>query len=89
MKRSEYMRQKLSDLPKYFIKQLKLTSKTTKDGYVYIQICKGMCGPPQTVILAQQLIELKGYTGRAALPPDIGNTTGNHYLSLFSSMILA
>ena len=35
MKRSEYMRLKLSNLPKYFIKQYKLNAKTTKDGYVH------------------------------------------------------
>ena len=40
MKRTDWMRLKLSDLPKDLIKQYKLTAKTTKDGdgYVYIKI---------------------------------------------------
>ena len=44
MKQSKYMRLKLSNLPEDFIKQYKLTAKTTKDGYVYIEIFKGMYG---------------------------------------------
>ena len=63
MKRSEYIRLKLSDLPTDFIQHYKLTSKTTTDLYVYIKIYKGMYGLPQSGILAQKLLEqlLKGW----------------------------
>ena len=47
---------KLSNLPKDFIKQYKLAAKTTKDGYVYIKICKGMYVLPQAGMLAQKLL---------------------------------
>ena len=43
----EYMRLKLEDLPKDFIDEYKLRDKVTKDGYVYVKICKGMYGLPQ------------------------------------------
>ena len=56
MKRSEYMYLRLRDLPKYFIKQYKLTAKTTKDGYVYIKICKYMYRVPQARIQARKLL---------------------------------
>ena len=51
------MRLKLSDLTEDFIKQYQITVKNTKDGYVYIKICKGMYGLPQAGILAQKLLE--------------------------------
>ena len=65
MSRYEYMRLKLSDLPEDFVKQYNLNSKVTKDGYVYIEIRRGMYGLPQSGLLAQQLLEKrlnkKGY----------------------------
>ena len=65
LSRYEYMRLKLSDLPKDFLKQYNLNSKVTKDGYVYIEIRRGMYGLPQSGLLAQQLLEKrlnkKGY----------------------------
>jgi hypothetical protein len=65
MPRYEYMRLKLSDLPEDFVKQYNLNSKVTKDGYVYIEIRRGMYGLPQSGLLAQQLLEKrlnkKGY----------------------------
>ena len=57
MKWIEYMRLKLGDLPENFIKQYTLTAKTTKDGYVYIKICKGMYVLPQAGIIAPKLLE--------------------------------
>ena len=59
MNLNEYTSMNLSNLPTYFIKQYKLTTKTTKDGYFYIKICKGMCGLPQAGILPQTLLEQK------------------------------
>ena len=56
MKRNEYMRMKLSDLPKDFIKKYKLAAKTTKDGYIYIKICKGIYGIKQAGILEQKML---------------------------------
>ena len=50
MKRNEYMRMKLSDLPEDFIKQYKLAKKNTKDGYVDIKNLLGMYGLPQSGI---------------------------------------
>jgi hypothetical protein len=57
MPRYEYMRLKLSDLPDDFIKQYNLAAKVTKDGYVYVEIRRGMYGLPQSGLLAQQLLE--------------------------------
>ena len=42
MNLNEYTSMNLSNLPTYFIKQYKLTTKTTKDVYIYKKICKGM-----------------------------------------------
>ena len=53
MKQIEYMHLKLSNLPKDFIQQYKISIKNTKDGYVYIKICKGMYGLPQAGIIEQ------------------------------------
>jgi len=57
MSRYEYMCLKLRYLPKDFVEQYNLTSKVTKDGYVYIEIRRGMYGLPQSGLLAQQLLE--------------------------------
>ena len=57
MPRYEYMRLKLGDLPGNFIKEYRLADKFTKDGYVYVEICRGMYGLPQSGILAQKLLE--------------------------------
>ena len=66
MERYEYMRLKLSDLPDDVIKHYKLTQKLTSDGYVYLEVQKGMYGLPQVGILAHQLLETRlndeGYT---------------------------
>ena len=57
MERFEYTQLKLSNLPADFIKQYSLTYKVTKEGYVYIKVCKGMYGLPQAGILAHQLLK--------------------------------
>ena len=54
MARPEYMRLKIDDMPDEVFKQYQLREKSTKDGYVYVQINKGMYGLPQAGIIAQQ-----------------------------------
>jgi hypothetical protein len=44
-------------VPNEIINQHKLAEKVNLDGYVYIEVQKGMCGLPQEGILAQQMLE--------------------------------
>ena len=53
MKRPEYMRLKLTDIPDEVIEHYKLKELATPDGYVYCEIRKGMYGLPQAGIIAQ------------------------------------
>jgi hypothetical protein len=53
MKRPEYMRLKMTDIPEEIIEQYKLREIATPDGYVYMEITKGMYGLPQAGIIAQ------------------------------------
>jgi hypothetical protein len=57
MTRYEYMRIKLTDIPEEIIVEYKLREIATPDGFVYIEIRKGMYGLPQAGIIAQQLLE--------------------------------
>jgi hypothetical protein len=57
MTRYEYTRLKLTDIPEEIIVEYKLHEILTSDGYVYIEIRKGMYGLPQAGIIAQQLLE--------------------------------
>ena len=52
MARSKYMRLKLSDLPKRVVQHYNLAEKTTRDGYVYVDIKQWMYGIPQAGIIA-------------------------------------
>ena len=54
MKQPEYMRLKLSNIPEEIIEQYKLREITTPDGYVYMEIMKGMYGLPQAGIIAHK-----------------------------------
>ena len=56
MKRKEYIKLKLGDIPQEVIKEYGLTSIATKDDSVYIEILKGMYGLPQAGLLAQELL---------------------------------
>ena len=56
MERFEYMKLKLSDLTKYFIKEYDLDPKFYQNGYVYVEIRRGMYGLPQEGLLDQQLL---------------------------------
>ena len=57
LKRPEYIRLKISDIPDEIIKEYKLQDKVTSDGYVYMEVTKGMYGLPQSGLLANQLLE--------------------------------
>ena len=65
MKRFEYMRLKMSEIPQDFIDEYNLQDKVTADGYVHLEIRKGMYGLPHAGRIAQDLLEkrlnLKGY----------------------------
>ena len=65
MSQSKYMRLKLSDLPKRVVQHYNLAEKTTRDGYVYVDINQGAYGLPQAGLIAQQILEKllnnKGY----------------------------
>ena len=55
MKRFEYIRIKLSDIPEETIKQYKLND-ITRNGYAYMEVQKGIYGLPQAGILARDLL---------------------------------
>ena len=54
MARPEFMRLKINDMPENVIKQYKLQERATHDGYVYVQINKGMYGIPEAGIIARR-----------------------------------
>ena len=57
MKRPEYMRLKITDIPDEVIEHYKLKELATPDGYVYCEVTQGMYGLPQAGIIAQELLE--------------------------------
>ena len=57
LKRPEFIRIKLSDIPDEIIKEYKLKEKVTKNGSIYIEANRGMYGLPQSGLLANQLLE--------------------------------
>ena len=57
LKRREYLKMKLTDFPDSVIAHYNLQEKATPEGYVYVEIKKGMYGLPQAGILAQELLE--------------------------------
>ena len=52
MPRFEHMRLKLTYLPNNFVQQYNLASKVTRDGYVYVEIRRGIYGLPKFSLLA-------------------------------------
>lgn len=66
MERYEYARVHSDDIPDEIMNEYKLREKVDENGYVYIEIQKGMYGLPQAGILAQELLEKRlkefGYT---------------------------
>ena len=57
LKRKEYIRMKISDIPEEIIIEYKLRDLVTDDGSIYIQANKGMYGLPQSGLLANELLE--------------------------------
>ena len=57
LKRYEHLWLKFKDTPKDATKQYALEEKATEDGWVYVEIQKGMYGLPQAGLLAQELME--------------------------------
>ena len=72
MKRYEYMRLKITDIPDEIVEEYNLQEKKTDDGYIYCEIRKGMYGLPQAGLLAQELLEERlakhGYYQSATTP---------------------
>ena len=63
MDRYEYMRMKLDMFPEDVIEEYNLRDRVEPNGYVYIEVRKGMYGLPQAGLLAQKLLEKRlGYT---------------------------
>ena len=52
MKRYEYVKLHLRGFPDEIIQEYRLTEKATNDGYVYVEVRKGMYGLPQAGSLA-------------------------------------
>ena len=73
------MRLKLSDLPKSVVQQYNMEAKATRDGYLHMDIRRGMYDLPQAGLIVQQLLE-KGSTSRdtkiARSHWDFGRTIG-------------
>ena len=57
LKRYKYLRMKLSYFSEEIIKLDKLQEKVTADGYVYVEVRRGIYGLPQSGLLAQHLLE--------------------------------
>ena len=72
MKRKEYMRIKLTDIPEEIIDQYNLRQMATPDGWVYVAISRGMYGLPQSGIIAQEQLERRlekhGYKQSKIIP---------------------
>ena len=72
MKRPEYMCLKMNDIPEDIIEQYKLREIATSEGYVYMEITKGMYGLPQAGIITQVLLEERldkhGYSQSKIIP---------------------
>ena len=57
LKRFEYMKLKVADIPDEVVEEYGLTEKATSDGHVYVEIRKTMYGLPHAGLMAQQLLE--------------------------------
>ncbi len=53
----EYMRLRLDIIPEEIIIKYNLRDRVDEEGWVYVEICKGMYGLPQAGIIANQLLE--------------------------------
>ena len=72
LKRPEYIRLKLSDLPKEIIKEYKLDDYKNENDFVFFEVTKGMYGLPQSGLIANELLEKrlnkKGYFQSKLVP---------------------
>ena len=72
MKRPEYMRIKISDIPDEIIDEYNLHELMDDDGYIYCEITKGMYGLLQAGLIAQELLaerlEKHGYHQSKIVP---------------------
>ena len=57
LKRAEYIKIRLSDIPDEIIKEYNLMDKVTSNGSIYIKAIRGMYGLPQAGLLANELLE--------------------------------
>ena len=57
LKRPEYARVRLSDIPEEIIKEYNLRDIATDDGWVYLRVMRGMYGLPQAGSLGHDLLE--------------------------------
>ena len=57
MERYEYLRMHIDDFPEDVIEHYNLREKATAEGYLYMEVRKGMYGLPQAGIIAQELLE--------------------------------
>ena len=72
LKRPEFIRMKISDIPEEIIAEYNLRELVTKDILIYIQANKGMYGLPQSGLLANELLEkrlnMRGYRQSKLVP---------------------
>ena len=57
LKRPEFIRMKITDVPTEIIDEYKLREKVSKEGSIYIMAIRGMYGLPQSGLLANELLE--------------------------------
>lgn len=57
MERYEYLRIKMEDISDEVIEQYDLAAKSSNDGYVYVEVRRGMYGLPHAGLVAQELLE--------------------------------
>ena len=56
MAQSKYMRLKLSNIHESVVQHYHLEEKATRDGYLCVEIKRGVYGLPQAGLIAQQLL---------------------------------
>ncbi len=83
MVRPEYLRIHISLIPDEVINEYNLRNSATLDGYVYIEVTKGMYGLPQAGLLANELLEerlmVHGYK-QSKIIPGLETRHKRHYL---------
>ena len=57
LKRPEYIRLKISDIPDEIIHEYHLKKIVNSKGFVFLEVTKGMYGLPQAGLLANELLE--------------------------------